>query len=243
MEPVGRLLETMVVLPGQYCRLNNLSSHGTFLEDEQFEVGGKLVTRKAGTSAKGLMNSYVKIRSSHPQLFEHIDLYQQPAAVIDGVLLQWRLRRLAERFPCSVWQRDCLATYFTPEATAALHAAQQIQSRVAADMTPVCQLVDTTIAKPTKDILTRQKEDLRNEMKMKCISQGRAPSTKRASDVTIPPPLEPESDGDASTDGTADVHASEWRWRLLVKRLQRLRQLRRLWGNLGRFLQPFAKLK
>ena len=97
-EPVGRLLDTMIVRPGQYCRFSNVSPHGTFPEDEHFEVGGELVTRRAGTSAKGLMSSYVKLRSSHPKLFSST----------------WTCTSSLQ-----VWQRDCLATYFTPEAQAA----------------------------------------------------------------------------------------------------------------------------
>ena len=55
-DPQGVVGLTLLIVPGVHARLSNISSGGTFIEDEQFDVGGKVTIRKKGSSAKGLMN-------------------------------------------------------------------------------------------------------------------------------------------------------------------------------------------
>ena len=47
------------------------------------------MTRIAGRSARGTMATWVKLRSERPELFELVDVAQQPAAVMDAILSSW----------------------------------------------------------------------------------------------------------------------------------------------------------
>ena len=43
----------LLIVPGVHARLLNISSKGLFIEDEQFEIVGKITIRKKGSSVKG----------------------------------------------------------------------------------------------------------------------------------------------------------------------------------------------
>ena len=61
-EPVGRMLPSLLVLAGTHARLSNLDDEGNFLKDEVFVWRGKEVLRRAGSSARRLMEPWVKLR-------------------------------------------------------------------------------------------------------------------------------------------------------------------------------------
>ena len=49
-EIVGSVCKGLLVVPGQWARLSNISEGGTWLKTESFQVGDKTVVRKQGTS-------------------------------------------------------------------------------------------------------------------------------------------------------------------------------------------------
>ena len=55
--PEGRIGKSLLVVTGSHARLSNISDEGLFIKDECFTFRGKAVVRKAGTSARGLMNN------------------------------------------------------------------------------------------------------------------------------------------------------------------------------------------
>ena len=65
-DPQGVVGLTLLIVPGVHGRLSNISSGGTFIEDEQFYFGGKVTIRKKGGSVKGLMHKWVELRSKFP---------------------------------------------------------------------------------------------------------------------------------------------------------------------------------
>ena len=67
-DPQGVVGLTLLIVPGVHGRLSNISSGGTFIEDEQFDVGGKVTIRKKGSSVKGLMHKWVELRSKFPHM-------------------------------------------------------------------------------------------------------------------------------------------------------------------------------
>ena len=105
-DPVGILGKTLLVVAGKHCRLDNISNEGHFLKEEKFEVGREQVHRPAGAFANNLMKPWRDLRAACPELFEDITVMQQPAAVVDAVIMSWILEDLGEQFPCSIWQRD-----------------------------------------------------------------------------------------------------------------------------------------
>jgi hypothetical protein len=72
--PKGRVLPSALVLLGSHGRLDNLSDEGTFLKDEAFVWRGKEVVRRAGSSARGLLSSWVQLRIVSRMTFIDVQL-------------------------------------------------------------------------------------------------------------------------------------------------------------------------
>ena len=70
---------------------------GQWLVDEEFEYAGQLVCRKAGASAGRILESYRKIRASEPSLVDGLEIYSQPAAVVDSVISKCQLEKLKQQ--------------------------------------------------------------------------------------------------------------------------------------------------
>jgi len=62
--PVARVRPSSLVLIGAHGCLDNIDDDGNFIRDEAFIWRGKEVLRKAGTSARGLLAAWVKLRIS-----------------------------------------------------------------------------------------------------------------------------------------------------------------------------------
>ncbi|CAE7717348.1 unnamed protein product [Symbiodinium sp. CCMP2592] len=54
----GQVLPGLLVVHGSHARLNNIDSSGRFLRDETFEFSGKVICRKAGSSAGNLLRGW-----------------------------------------------------------------------------------------------------------------------------------------------------------------------------------------
>ena len=50
-----------------------------------------MISRKAGKSAGKVLKSKVDLRKEHPDWFENLEVYCQPAAVVDSVIMKWML--------------------------------------------------------------------------------------------------------------------------------------------------------
>lgn len=83
-EPKGVILDSILVVPGSHGRLENISAAGTYLQDEEFWLGNQLVQRKAGEKAGNHMAQWRKAREEHPELFQNLRLWSQPAAMVDA---------------------------------------------------------------------------------------------------------------------------------------------------------------
>ena len=159
----GHVAKGLLVVPGQWARLSNISADGKWIQTETFQVGSKTVTHSAGASAGRALESYRKLRASHPELVAEVDIMSQPAANVDSVILSWVLQAQAEEFPCSVWQRDCFSSVFSASATESMAAAQQISCLVAAKCTSKLQITDSDFAKQFKSFVRKKLVELRTE--------------------------------------------------------------------------------
>ena len=90
-EPVGALGDTLVIVAGTHCRLNNVSLEGAWIESEKFWVGNKLTKRVAGKKVGSIMQGWRDLRAKRPELFEGISVMQQPAVVVDSVITTWSI--------------------------------------------------------------------------------------------------------------------------------------------------------
>ena len=102
-----------------------------------------MVKQKAGTSAGRTLYAWRLLRQKRPDLIKEVEVYSQPAAMVDSVIMCWCIARAAETYASSYWIRDCLSSAFTEEAGKARFAAHQLPGVVAAKMTSQLQVTDT----------------------------------------------------------------------------------------------------
>jgi hypothetical protein len=130
-EPVGFIKDSILIVYGVHCRLENICSNtGTWLEEEQFYVAGQLVHRQAGEAVPAnIMQGWRKLRNEHPQLFQKkVLVWQQPAAVVDGVLYYWYQKLEASETKQMVRLVDMLRAGWSDEAQEANYYFQSPQA-------------------------------------------------------------------------------------------------------------------
>ena len=89
--PEGMFSPTLLIVGGNHCRLDNISLSGRWLQAERFKVGAVEVVRPEGGPVGNLMQGWRQLRETHPEMFDNIQVMQQPFAVIDSVLMSWVL--------------------------------------------------------------------------------------------------------------------------------------------------------
>ena len=162
-------------MKGVHARLSNISDAGCWIEDQVYEYGGKTMHRYAGKSAGRVLASYVELRKEHPAWFEELEIYSQPAAVVDSVIMKWMLEAQAKEFPCSIWCRDMLAAGQTVQTRLVQGLAQQIGCRIYGGVTCIVQLTDTDYSWSFKSGVGRAQDELRREMKTAAAAVGEVP--------------------------------------------------------------------
>ena len=160
-EIIGSVGKGLLVVPGEWARLSNISESGTWLSDETFKIGDKVITRTQGSSAGRVMLPYRRLRQNHPELMSKVDIMQQPAANVDSVILSWSIQAQAAQYPASIWMRDCFSSMFSDSATESMALANQLSCLVAEKCTSKLQITDTDFAKPFKALVRHKLIDLR----------------------------------------------------------------------------------
>ncbi|CAE7256619.1 unnamed protein product, partial [Symbiodinium natans] len=160
---VGLVGKGLLVVPGQWARLSNISQDGKWIRTERFRVGAKEKVHSAGASVGKILLSYRKLRQAHPELVAKLDIMSQPAANVDSVILSWVIEGQATEYPCSVWQRDCFSSVFSDTAAESMALAQQISCLVAAKCTSKLQITDSDFAKEFKGAVRHKLSSLRTE--------------------------------------------------------------------------------
>ena len=162
-EIVGSVGKGLLVVPGQWARLSNISENGTWLKTESFQVGDKTVVRKQGTSVGRILEPYRKLRKSDPELMSKLEVMSQPASNVDSVILTWSIQAQAEQYPCSMWMRDCFSSVFTDSAAEAMALANQLSCLVAEKCTSKLQITDTDFSKQFKALVRSKLTEMRSE--------------------------------------------------------------------------------
>ena len=162
-EIVGSVGKGLLVAPGQWARLSNISENGTWLKTESFQVGDKTVVRKQGTSVGRILEPHRKLRKSDPELMSKLEVMSQPASNVDSVILTWSIQAQAEQYPCSMWMRDCFSSVFTDSAAEAMALANQLSCLVAEKCTSKLQITDTDFSKQFKALVRSKLTEMRSE--------------------------------------------------------------------------------
>ena len=149
---------------------------GQWLVDEEFEYTGQLITRKAGASAGRTLESYRKIRSTESALVDGIEIYSQPAAVGDSVIMKWQLEAQAAAFPCSLWLRDMLSCGVSAHCRLAGALANQTQCFIVGGCAPLLQVTDTDFAQSFKASVSQAQMELRQQCRQEAKLAGVKPN-------------------------------------------------------------------
>ena len=83
---------------------------------------------------------------------------QQPAAWMDEILQSWCIAELGQRVDQAVHQRDLFSAAMNESSRKIMQIYQQIPTWIAAKMTAVLQLTDTSLVFPAKAAGNRKKE-------------------------------------------------------------------------------------
>ena len=82
----GLVGKGLLVVPGQWARLSNISADGKWLRTERFKIGSKEFVHFQGASVGTILEAYRKIRARRPELVVQLDIMSQPAANVDSVI-------------------------------------------------------------------------------------------------------------------------------------------------------------
>ena len=166
-KPEGHVGKGLLVVPGTWARLSNISDDGRWIKHEEFQVGSKTFVHGQGRSVGRILESWRQLRKDRPELFERIEVMSQPAANVDSLILSWVIESQAEQYPASLWQRDCFASVFSTTATEAMHLANQISTLVAAKCTSKLQITDSDFSKQFKSLVKGKLQQLRPDFQQK----------------------------------------------------------------------------
>ena len=168
----------LVVKGSVHARLHNISENSAWIEDEEYIFGGKKISRVAGKSAGRVLKSYVDLRKEHPEWFEDLEVYSQPAAVVDSVIMKWMLEEQCKHFPCSIWCRDMLEAGQSGQTRLVQSLAQQLPSRVYGGVTCLIQVTDTDYSWSFKSSVAAAQLQERAEQKLAAKALGVTPEFK-----------------------------------------------------------------
>ena len=158
----------VLVVPGAHCMLSNISEAGTFIKDEAFEVKGKQVVRKVGSSAGRLMASWRQLRNHGSQesksFLREVDVMQQPGAFADGVICNWTAEMRAHREASQmVVVRDMFAGGLSQSTKRISILSSQLRCYISGKMTPVLQVTDVGVVGVLKKKCEAVKQEVRRE--------------------------------------------------------------------------------
>ena len=176
LEPVASHGKSLLVLIGQHARLSNLDDEGRFIKTECFEFQGKPVVRRAGTSARGLLRSWVKLRRENAdvrRMLEKVEVMQQPAGFSDSIIAKWRIEQMCVENVGVLHSRDLCGSYLSETSRKASFLSHEINHWIAGKLSAVLQVTDTDVAFPFKAAARREQATLRGELPEKLLRKRR----------------------------------------------------------------------
>ena len=112
------MLPGILLSNGVHCRLENIDPvTDRWIQSEDFWVGSEHVERKAGDPAHAsIMPEWRALRRQQPELFSQLRVWQQPCAVIDGVIWRWQLELEASECEQAVRITDTLSSAWSKQS-------------------------------------------------------------------------------------------------------------------------------
>ena len=169
--PIGRIAPGLLVISGVHARLSNISASGHWVREEKFVFNGRLVHRRAGESAGRILEPVRKVRASHPELIAELsDVYSQPGATVDTILMSWVVEANSAKVPATFSLRDCLAASFSEDVVRSKQLSNQFEAYVFPKLTATLQVTDTDFSREFKSLCRRRMDEHRLEMQARAES-------------------------------------------------------------------------
>jgi len=118
------------------------------------------------------MEGYRTVRDNYPQLVENLELYSQPAACVDSIIMTWMIESQAEAFPSSLWLRDMLAEGNTPLVQQAATLSGQMMGHIQGGTNFYVQTTETDMSHCFK----RDFDEARQKECRRCKYEAKAKS-------------------------------------------------------------------
>ena len=122
------------------------------------------------------MSSYREVRAKYPHLVNGLEIYRQPAAVVDSIIMKWMLEERAAAFETTLWLRDMLSCGVAQQARLAGALANQVQAFIAGGCTPLLQVTDTDFAQSFKASVAESQLKLRQSQRQAAKLAGVKPT-------------------------------------------------------------------
>jgi hypothetical protein len=126
------------------------------------------VRRKAGSSARGLLEQWVQLREQSPEvreMLQKVEVYQQPSGIVDGVIYEWINQRASEEVVMALHQREIVGPALCENARRADRLGHQVSVWIGGKMKPLLQLTNTDMSKSLKAAVAREQLHMRNAMR------------------------------------------------------------------------------
>ena len=115
------------------------------------------------------MAGWLALRQKQPDLLATMYVWQQPAAMMDGIIWRWQLALEASEYRQAIRITDCCGSVWTKEGKKAAWLYHQANAPVAPGCTTLQQPTDTHLAKPAKDVGRNKKEELKEVMRLAAL--------------------------------------------------------------------------
>ena len=139
-----------------------------------YEYEDKPHTYHKGEPVGRLMEPWVKVKRTNPELFKNIMVIQQPAAFRDTVVVGECMKDLAETLPSLLMQHDLVGCQSSPAVKRLRMHLHQADALIAGDMTACLQLIDIICAKKVKDISRAEAAFVKKWLKRKAAHTAEA---------------------------------------------------------------------
>jgi hypothetical protein len=113
---------------------------------ETYIYAGKETTHFAGMKVGRFMVGYRKVRDNYPELLENLEVYSQPAACVDSIIMTWMIESQYEAFPSSLWLRDMMTVGTNETVQQAAALSGQMLGHIQGGTTSLVQTTDTDMS-------------------------------------------------------------------------------------------------
>ena len=110
-EPLEENAKGALIVPGVRARLSNIADDGTWIKTEKYEYAGYTQTRTAGKSAGQALRSHLELQRA---LCRELEVFSEPAACVDPVLMNWMLQDQVPVYPCMIEHADQMGLQQNP---------------------------------------------------------------------------------------------------------------------------------